>query len=329
MPRALMFEKTGDPAEVLHVKEVEQPTPGPGEVRVRMFAAPINPSDLMFIRGQYGRHPHLPATPGFEGAGIVEDAGPGLLGRVRLGRRVAVLHGKGGSWQEHAIVSAKHVVPVPKDLPDEQAACFFVNPASAFIMTRSVLRVPRGGWLLQTAAGSALGRMVIRLGKHYGFHTINVVRRREQSDELKKLGGDAVICTDHESIEERVRELTKGAGVAYAIDAVGGVTGSAVARSLGHHARMLVYGTLAMEPMEFDSRLLIVGQKRIEGFWLSDWSREQGALTMIRLFRKLARLMTNGVIGTEIGKTFVMDQFAAATRLAAEPGHQGKVLFRF
>jgi NADPH:quinone reductase len=329
MPRALIFDQTGDPAQVLQVKEVEQPTPGPGEVRVRMFAAPINPSDLLFVRGQYGRTPQLPATPGFEGAGIVEEAGRGLLARMRVGRRVAVLHGRGGSWQEHAIVSAKHVVPVPKALSDEQAACFFVNPASALIMTKNVLRVPRDRWLLQTAAGSALGRMVIRLGKHYGFRTMNVVRRREQAEELKKLGGDAVICTDSESIEERVRELTKGEGVSYAMDAVGGTTGSAVVRALGHRARMVVYGTLASEPLQFDSRLLLVGQKRIEGFWLSEWSREQGMLTMVRLFKKLGRLMTAGVIGTEIGQTFVMDQFAAATRLAAEPGHQGKVLFRF
>ena len=118
---------------------------------------PINPSDLLFIRGQYGRRPELPATAGFEGAGVVDEAGPGLLGRMRVGRRVAVLHGLGGSWQEYAIVPARQVVPVPRALPDEQAACFFVNPATALIMTRSVLRVSRDRWLLQSAAGSAVG----------------------------------------------------------------------------------------------------------------------------------------------------------------------------
>lgn len=329
MPRALIFEETGDPAQVLRVKEVAEPTPGRGEVRVRMLAAPINPSDLLYVRGQYGRRPPLPASAGFEGVGVVVAAGPGLLGHMRVGRRVAVLHGRGGSWQEQTVVPAKQVVPVPSAIPDEQAACFFVNPASALIMTRQILRVPRERWLLQTAAGSALGRMVILLGKHHGFRTMNVVRRRAQLDELKALGADAVICTDDEVLEERVRELTKGEGVQYAIDAVGGATGSAVVRSLGHRARMLVYGTLANEPLQFDSRLLLVGQKRIEGFWLSEWSREQGVMTMLGLFRKLARLLAAGVIRTEIGQKFAIDQFEAATRLAAEPGHQGKVLFRF
>jgi NADPH:quinone reductase-like Zn-dependent oxidoreductase len=138
-----------------------------------------------------------------------------------------------------------------------------------------------------------------------------------------------VICTQDEKIDERVMEVTKGEGAAYAIDCVGGATGSAMVRALGHRARMIVYGTLAMEPLEFDSRILVVGQKRIEGFWLSEWVREQGTVTMLGLFRRLARLMKAGIIATEIGKCFSIDQYAEATRLTAEPGHRGKVLFRF
>jgi NADPH:quinone reductase len=329
MSRALVFDQLGDPALVLKVKDGPLPTPGGGEVRVRMLAAPINPSDLMFIQGIYGRRPELPATPGFEGAGIVEEAGPGLLGRMRVGKRVAVLHGLGGTWQEHAIVPARQVVPVPSALPDEQVASFFVNPATALIMTKSILRIPRGRWLLQSAAGSALGRMIIQLGKHYGFRTMNVVRRREQAEELKALGGDAVICTQNEQIEERVRELTKGEGVPYAIDCVGGDTGSALVRSIGQRGRMIVYGTLANEPLNFDSRILLTGQKKLEGFWLSEWTREQGTVTMLRLFRKLAALLTKRVIATETGKSFSIEQYAEATKLAAEPGHKGKILFRF
>jgi NADPH:quinone reductase-like Zn-dependent oxidoreductase len=329
MTRSLVIEQMGDPAQVLKVKEGPVPTPGQGEVRVRMLAAPINPSDLMFIQGIYGRKPEVPATPGFEGAGVVEEAGPGLLGRMRVGKRVAVLHGLGGTWQEHAIVPARQVVPVPSTLPDEQVASFFVNPATALIMTRMVLRVPRERWLLQSAAGSAVGRMIIQLGKHHGFRTMNVVRRREQAEELKSLGADAVICTQDEKIEDRVRDLTRGEGVPFAIDCVGGETGSALVRSLGSRGRMIVYGTLANEPLSFDSRILLTGQKSLEGFWLSEWTREQGTVTMLRLFRKLTGLLARGVIATEPGKSFTIDQYAEAVRLASEPGRRGKILFRF
>ena len=186
--KAVVFERFGDPAEVLQVREVPEPEPGPGQVRVRMLASPIGPADFLTVRGEYGYRPQLPATPGTEGVGIVE-AGRGLLGRMRVGRRVAVLNETGGNWQEKVVVSAMRVVPIPNHVPDDQAATFFINPATAFIMTRLVLKVPPRAWLLQTAAGSALGRMVIRLGRHFVFRTINVVRRHEQAEELLRTRG--------------------------------------------------------------------------------------------------------------------------------------------
>jgi NADPH:quinone reductase len=326
--KSIVFDRFGDPAEVLHVRDVPAPTPGPGQVRVRMIASPINPSDLLMVRGLYGKRPPLPATPGFEGVGVVEEAGPGILGRFRLGKRVAVLNSQTGNWQEQVIVPAKQVVPVAADVPDEQAATFFVNPATALVMTRWVLRVPRGAWLLQTAAGSALGRMVIRLGKLDGFRTLNVVRRRAQAEELQRLGADAVICTADESIEERVRTITGGTGVPYALDCVGGATGAAVVPALAVGGRMLVYGTLSLEPMTVDPRMLIVGQQRIEGFWLSQWVKGQGVLRMLRLFRKINRLLTGGILTSEVGGTFGLEAIQAAVKEADTPGKAGKVLLR-
>src|SRR5438876_7982573 len=141
--KAIIFERFGEPAEALELREVPTPSPGPGQVRVRMLASPINPSDLLVVRGQYGRLPTLPATPGFEGVGIIDVVGPGflrLLRGLKPGRRVAVLNsGGGGNWQEYVVVSARQAIPVADDLPDEQVAMFFVNPATALIMTTAVL----------------------------------------------------------------------------------------------------------------------------------------------------------------------------------------------
>lgn len=326
--KAVVCDRWGDPEEVLQVCDVPELVPGRGQVRVRMLASPINPSDLLMVRGQYGRSPPLPATPGFEGVGVVE-AGSGLLARRVMGKRVAVLNSTGsGNWQEKVVIPARQAVPVPKELTDEQAATFFVNPASALVMTRYVLRVPRGAWLLQTAAGSALGRMVIRLGRLHGFRTLNVVRRREQVEELLAAGGTAVVATDHESLAERVHTLTEGQGVPYAIDAVGGATGTAVVGTLARAGRLLVYGSLSGEPLTLDPRILLVGQKRVEGFWLSEWVRDQGVLTMLRLFWRIGRLMREGVLGSDIGATFPLTAIREAVRQAAAPGHRGKVLLR-
>src|SRR5260370_41826202 len=101
--KAVVFDKFGDPGEVLQIRDLPAPEPGPGQVRVRMLASPVNPSDLLYVRGQYGSQPRLPATPGFEGVGIVEAAGGGLLGRLRLGKRVAVLNGETVNWQEQVV----------------------------------------------------------------------------------------------------------------------------------------------------------------------------------------------------------------------------------
>jgi NADPH:quinone reductase-like Zn-dependent oxidoreductase len=283
---------------------------------------------LLFIRGLYGRVPPLPATPGFEGVGVVEASGGGLLARRVMGKRVAVISSSGGNWREQTVVPARQAIPVPAELPDEQAATFFVNPASALVMTQYVLRIPRGAWLLQTAAGSALGRMVIRLGTQNGFRTINVVRRREQGEELLRLGGDAVICSSDESVPERTMALTNGAGVPYAIDAVGGKTASDAVLALGAHGRMLVYGTLSMEPLTIDPRVLMVNHKSVEGFSLSEWASRQNVVTMLMLFRRIGQLMRTGVLSTEAGAMFGLDQIKEAVRQAARPGRHGKVLVK-
>lgn len=326
--KAVVCDRWGDPDEVLLVRDVPLPQPKRGEVRVRMLASPINPSDVMTVRGQYGRQPPLPATPGFEGVGVVEE-GSGLLARRVMGKRVAVLNGTGGNWQEHVVIPARQAVPVPDALSDELAASFFVNPASALVMTRHILRVRAGEWLLQTAAGSALGRMVIRLSQKVGFKTLNVVRRSEQAEELRRAGGTAVVATDTEDLGKSVQALTNGKGVPYVIDAVGGATGSAAIGTLSRGGRALVYGRLSGEPLVLDPVTLLVGQKRVEGFWLSEWVADQNPLSMLLLFRRLTRLIREGELATEAGPSFPLEKVREAVREAMLPGHRGKVLLRF
>ena len=178
-------------------------------------------------------------------------------------------------------------------MSDEQAACFFVNPATAIAMTQHVLRVTRGAWLLQSAAGSELGKMVIRLGYKFAFRTINVVRRREQVDELKKLGADHVIVESDGPIPEQVRKLVPD-GVRYAIDPVGGAAGSQVIESLARGGRCLLYGSLSDEPVCVHPRYFIGNDLCVEGFWLGAWAQKQRILTMLRVFRSVRTLMRRG-----------------------------------
>ena len=174
--------QTGD----IRIVDVPVPEPGPGQVRVRMLLSPVNPSDLNFVHGTYHaaleriiwnqRRPagdarvyydpaHTNPCPippyalGGEGVGIVDACGSGFLARRLRGQRVAIAGGPpNGTWQEYTLADAKRAVIVPESVPDEQAAMFFVNPITAYVLVREVLRVRRGEWVLLTAAGSALGR---------------------------------------------------------------------------------------------------------------------------------------------------------------------------
>jgi NADPH:quinone reductase len=303
---AARFYQTGNPADVLRIEEIPRPVPGRGEVLVRIEASPVNPSDLQFVQGRYSPAPQLPATPGFEGAGIVEEAGPGMLGRFLLGRRVAAIARAGGDWAEYALVPARQAVPIPASLSLEQAATFFVNPVTAWAMTREVLKVPPGEWLLQSAAASSLGRMIIRLGTHFGIRTINVVRRESQIGELAAAGADHVLkfdatTDDPDALVQQVRQLS-GGGVRYALDPVGGIVGSTLIRCLSQSGRLLTFGTLSFESLSVPPRELISRAACVEGFALGAWMEQQGLLRKVRLMRRVGSLIETGVLATSISR---------------------------
>ena len=330
----VVFETVGEPSQVLKTNTMSDlPSPGRGEVVVRMLASPINPSDLMFIRGIYGIKPSLPASPGFEGVGIVESSGGGLKGKLFTGKRVAVLNKQGGNWAGRVVVPDSQVIPLSSRLSVEQAATFFVNPATAWIMTQEVLKVPRGAWLLQTAAGSSLGRMIIQLGRHCGFRTINVVRREQQADELKSAGADEVITFDPRSqdaqyLQSAVHNIVGADGVGYAIDPVGGAVGSAVTGCLGQAGRMLVFGTLSDGPLQFSSRTLMTKSASVEGFWLGNFMNTVSLPFKLRLVRRITGLIQQGVLASNIAATYSLGQVCEAVVAAEDSSITGKVLLQ-
>src|SRR5258708_27110522 len=326
--KAIRFARYGEPAKVLTVQECPIPEPGKGEGRVRMMASPVNPSDLLFVRGHYaGVQPQFPSPVGFEGVGMVDALGPQVQ-RPAPGQRVAVVNEKGGNWADYAVVPALSLIPVPDDLPDEQVASFFVNPASAILMLRHVLAIPKGEWLLQSAASGELGRMIIRLAKHDGIRTVNIVHRREVVAELQRLGADAVIVSTEGPIDEQLPRIVVQQGVKYAIDPVAGETGTQMYQSLSDEGRMLVYGSLTGEPIRVgaDPRFILAGHRILEVFWVAEWRKEQNEAGVHQLFEDIVALMREGVLGTVSARAFSFDEIGAAVTQAESTGRQGKVL---
>lgn len=333
--RTIRFNHYGEPRDVLTVTEQPVPPPGAGEVRVKIQFSPINPSDLLYVRGHYsGVTPHFPAGAGFEGVGIVDGVGPEVE-RLAIGQRVFVRNSEGGNWAQYAVVPADKAWTVPDDIPDEQIASFMINPATAILMVRHVLAVPRGEWLLQSAAGGELGRMIIRLAKHDGIKTINVVRRRESVQDLKDLGADEVIVLGEGPVDEQVHTIVGPQGVGFAIDPVAGQTGTEIYRSLSDDGRMLVYGSLSGEGIRVgdDPRLTLSGRRVLEVFWLGYWLPRlnesgffrSGRPAIPQLIDEIIDLIRGGILRTSPGAKFSLDDITAAVTEAESVGHDGKV----
>jgi NADPH:quinone reductase len=341
----------------IRVEEVPVPEPGPGQVRVRMLMAPVNPSDLNFVRGTYyqaleriiwnQRRPGAaagvcfdpalsspclqpPYALGGEGVGVVDACGGGFLARRLRGRRVAVAGGgpPNGTWQEYTVVDAKRAIAMPDGIPDDQAAMYCVNPITAYVMVREVLAVPRGGWVLVTAAGSALGKSVVRMGRRDGFHTICVVRSGANTAELTSLGADAVVETSRQDLVTEVARITGGRGAGYALDCVGGALAGEVVRCLGLGGRYLVYGTLDDSPLTIPGRDLMMPMAQVSGFYLGNWVAQRSPLEMLRTLRTVKHLTLEGVFRTDVSATFPLAEAARAVAASLEPGRTGKVMLR-
>ncbi len=321
---AVRYDQIGNPAQVLRIEDIARPEPGPQEVLIRVTARPINPSDLLTIDGHYGVLPKLPATPGNEAAGVIEALGSEVKG-LQTGQRVVPLGANQGTWQEYVTARAAAVLPIPDSISDQQASMLLVNPPTAWIMLTELLNIQPGEWLLQTAAGSAVGAWVIKIAQKIGTKTINLVRRRDQIETLKAIGAEEVICTADEDVVQRVKALTGGKGVSYALDAVGGEVGTQAYAALGRHGTLIVYGLLSGEPLKIDGRM-VFRESTVRGFWLALWLRTATPEKMSAVFSALLPMLSEKQAESPVEATYDLADVVQAVSHAARSGRNGKIL---
>ncbi len=275
--KAMIFEQTGEPADVLHIRDVPDPEPGPGDILVRVLLSPVHPADLHVMRGRFGRTPALPTSPSIECVGVVEALRAGVDG-PKPGTRVVLLD-IWASWRELVVAPAERVIPVPDAVSDQDAAQAMINPLTALVLTLVEHRLRPGEWLAQTAAGSTVGRLVLQLARREGFRTLNLVRRSAQVAEIAELGGDLTLCTDDGDWPAQFARTAESGRLEKAIDCVGGRVGAAVARGLQPGGRLLVYGALSShrqsDPAAFEMPIfvprLIYSATSVQGWFLFHW----------------------------------------------------------
>lgn len=281
-------------AEALRVEQHPIPKPGKDEILVKVAASPINPSDLAFIAGQYGFKNPPPVVPGGEGAGTVVGVGSGMMGRYFLGKRVACLsQGTGrGSWAEYVVVSAKGgAFPLDQSVSLEQGAMSIVNPLTAY----AFLEITKKGGhkaIVLTAAASALGQMVNRLGRSEGVQIINVVRREAQVELLKQQGATVVLNSNEADFDQQLRDVCHQAEAHLAFDAVAGSMTRQLLDAMPQHSKVVVYSCLSREAAQVGADHLIFEDKAVEGFWLGPWITHKNLIQILLMWRSAQKLMS-------------------------------------
>jgi NADPH:quinone reductase-like Zn-dependent oxidoreductase len=319
--RAARYHRTGNPSEVVQLDEVALPEPGPGEVRVRMLWAPVNPADLNMLEGKYGEARPLPDVPGNEGCGRVVRVGPGAdeswIGRLVLVDRMA--------WREEGNWHTDDLVPVPAGIDARQACVLRVNPPTAWLLLHNFVELRPGDWIAQNAATSAVGRAVIEIAKSMGWKTLNIVRRAEAVGALRRLGADAVVV-DGPGMADEVAPFLSGAKQKLGLNAVGGASATRLAGLLADGSPLVTYGAMSKEALKIPNGFLIFRDLEFRGFWLTRWLRSASADGKNGVFDEVFRLAASGCFAPAVAGEFPMAEVSAAVVRAAAGG--GKVLLQ-
>ncbi|WP_019122406.1 zinc-dependent alcohol dehydrogenase family protein [Brevibacillus massiliensis] len=318
----IRYHQFGDPQDVLQVEQTDVQGAGAGEVLVRMIVRPINPSDLIPVRGAYAHRISLPAVPGYEGVGIVEEVGPGVP-KWLLGKRILPLRGE-GTWQAYVKTAAQLAVPVPDGIDDLTAAQLYINPLTAWLTCTEVLQLGAEDVLLINAGGSSLGRIFAQLSNILGFRLIAVTRSNACTEELIRLGASAVI--NAAPLRDTVMELTNGRGASAAVDSVGGIAGAELACCLRPQGIVLSIGLLSGIPVDW-ATIARRANVRVKLFHLRHWNQQASVQTWHQTFHRVMELVSSQKVrlGTS-GARFPLEEVKAAVRLADSPGAHGKIL---
>ncbi|WP_206198128.1 alcohol dehydrogenase catalytic domain-containing protein [Shimia sediminis] len=288
-----------DASDYLEAGEVPVPTPGPGQVLLKVRVASVNPSDLHFIKGEYGQ-PRKKGNPaGFEGCGDVVAAGKGAEGLV--GKRVsfAVALGCSGAWAEYATTDAMSCIPLRPDVSDEDGAAQIVNPLTAMAMVDIAKQA--GDAFVVSAATSQLGKLMVSLGRDLGLKTIALVRREDAVRPLKDLGATEVLVTTDPDIVKNFAAVSKELKPRVFLDAVSDQLSEQVFAAMPNRARWISYGKLSAElPKLTQMGQFIFMDKKIEGFWLTNWMRNTPPEDQIRVIGEVQARFADGRWKTDV-----------------------------
>lgn len=317
MMRAMQVTELGKPLER---REVPQPTPGSGEVLVRVRAVGINFADLLMQKGQYQERPELPFTLGMEASGIVEAVGEGV-NELKPGMRV-MAYGGSGALAEHALFPAALTVEIPDDMPFEEAAAFPIAYGTSHVALEHRARLQPGERLLVLGAAGGVGLTAVEIGRLMGAEVIAVARGPERLAVAERAGAQHLIDSESEDIRIRVKELG-GADVVY--DPVGGDAFEAAMRATNPEGRLIPIGFVSGKIPQIPANILLVKNLTVIGLYWGGYVRFRPEV-IGESFRKLLEWYRKGQLHPHVSHKVPLEEAEAALELLRARKATGKVV---
>jgi len=326
--RQLQLIAHGEPSEVIELNSVPEPALGQEDVLISMEAAPMNPSDFLFVRGMYGIRPAFPSPVGAEGVGRVAKIGSKVDVALR-GKRVLILPTyEQGTWADEVVVPVRNIVPVSDKADPLQLSMIGINPATAYLLLNRYVSLMPGDWIGQTAANAAMGQYVIALAKLAGVKTLNVVRRREAAVQVRQWGGDRVVLQG-DNLNKDIEEALNGKKLSLVLDTVGGPSVGELAKSLKPGGSIVVYALQSGQFPAVSPKDLIYSGLSLHGFWLINWIRNAPRTEIEEIYQKLGDLVADGSLSAAVEHVYPLDQFKEAFKQSLQSNRSGKILFKF
>uniref|UniRef100_A0AC35TWE6 PKS_ER domain-containing protein n=1 Tax=Rhabditophanes sp. KR3021 TaxID=114890 RepID=A0AC35TWE6_9BILA len=265
--RELIYKEYGEPKNALSLLLKERDDQArEKQVLVKWIASPINPADINQIQGVYPVKPKLPAVGGNEGVGRVVSS---LNPNFQEGDLVIPAQSGLGVWRDFGMHDGGDIFKIDPRFTMEQAACLQVNPSTAYRMLKDFASLGKNDLIVQNGATSAVGRYVIQMCKVWGIQSVNVVRNRDNIDDLKKELKD-LGATEVFTEEEFVKEGKGFTNAKLGLNCVGGKSSLMVSRSLGRDGTMVTYGGMSKQPIQVMTGPFIFKNIKLAGFWMSD-----------------------------------------------------------
>jgi len=316
--RAWRVHSLGDPAEVMSLDEVDQPTPGEGQLLVRVLAAGLNFPDVLMAMGQYQERPPLPFTPGVEICGEVVGTGQRVLGSPAGGP---------GGFAEYALMDAQAAWPVPDGMSDEQAASLYLTYQTGYVGLHRRAALQAGEWLLVHAGAGGVGTAAIQLGKAAGAKVIATAGGERKTQVCRDLGADHVIDYTAEDFVPLVKEITGGHGADVVYDPVGGDVFDRSRKCIAFEGRLVVVGFTSGTIPQAPANHALVKNYSVVGLHWGLYRRYEPSLIKT-VHQELCRLFDEGAIAPLVGETLPLAELPRAMAAIADRSTVGKVVLR-